>query len=207
MVVRSRATEAYRLGPEAIALGGRALRSNDLRLACRPELEWLARQTHETATLEVLIGRDMLILDEVISPNLIGGAPSVGTRWPAHATSSGQAVLAFLDAELNALLRKSLPRITEHTLTAPDKLRRALAKVREQGYAATMNEIEAGYAAVSAPVRNHGGRVVGALCVGGPTARLTADRLDAIGAEVKLGAERVARRLGYQFTDEKGGHG
>jgi DNA-binding IclR family transcriptional regulator len=30
LVARSKATDAYRLGPEAIALGARAIRSNDL---------------------------------------------------------------------------------------------------------------------------------------------------------------------------------
>src|SRR5262245_12218403 len=51
-VARSPA-DAYRLGPEAIALGGRALRSNDLRSVSHAELEWLAQITKETATLEV----------------------------------------------------------------------------------------------------------------------------------------------------------
>ncbi len=207
LVMRDKQSEAYRLGPEAIALGGRALRANNLRLACRPDLELLAQHTHETATLEVLIERDMLILDEVISPNLVGGAPSVGTRWPAHATSSGKAVLAFLEAETNALLRKSLPRLTDHTLTSPEKFRRELATVREQGYAITIEEIEAGYAAVSAPVRNHEGRVAAALCIGGPTARLMAERLAEIAPLVKKAAERASHRLGYQPVDKKGGRG
>ena len=42
MVARSPATDAFRLGPEVIALGARALRSNDLRSASRAELEALS---------------------------------------------------------------------------------------------------------------------------------------------------------------------
>src|SRR6185503_19675793 len=42
LVVKDHETDSYRLGPEAIALGGRALRSNPLYLASRPELEALA---------------------------------------------------------------------------------------------------------------------------------------------------------------------
>ena len=42
MVARNPETEAYRLGPEIITLGGRAMRANDLRLVSRAELERLA---------------------------------------------------------------------------------------------------------------------------------------------------------------------
>src|SRR5574341_1438415 len=67
MIVKNHETDLYRLGPEIIALAGRALRSNPLYLASRPELEALARKTGETATLEVLVGAETLTLDEVLS--------------------------------------------------------------------------------------------------------------------------------------------
>ena len=60
MVARDAASDLYRLGPEAIALGARAIRATDLRGAARPELEALEKASHETATLEVPVGRDML---------------------------------------------------------------------------------------------------------------------------------------------------
>src|SRR5215212_9367759 len=47
--------EAYRLGSEAIALGGRALRATSLHGVSQRELEALAQATGETATLETLI--------------------------------------------------------------------------------------------------------------------------------------------------------
>ena len=191
--------ESYHLGPEAIALGGRALRANDLRTAARAELEALAHLTRETATLETLVGRDMLIVDEVISPNLVGGTPFVGTRWPAHATSTGKAVLAHLPTpELNAFLRRALPRFTEHTHTSAERLRRELTRVRELGFATIREELEVGYAAAGAAIFNYEGRVAGALSVGGPAARLTEARLSEIGPRVAEAAERVSVKLGYQ---------
>jgi DNA-binding IclR family transcriptional regulator len=191
--------EAYRLGPEAIALGGRALRANDLRSAARAELEALAHATRETATLETLVGRDMLIVDEVISPNLVGGTPFVGTRWPAHATSTGKALLAHLPtAELNSFLRRALPRITAHTLHTAERLRRELGRVRAAGFATVREELEVGYAAAGAAIFNHDGRVVGALSVGGPAARLTEARLAEVGPRVAEAAERVSIQLGHR---------
>jgi DNA-binding IclR family transcriptional regulator len=61
--------------------------AGELRAASRAELLALAHETRETATLEVRIERDVLILDEAVGPHVLGSAPSVGTRWPAHATS------------------------------------------------------------------------------------------------------------------------
>src|SRR3970282_1195809 len=95
-VARNKESEACRLGPEAITLGARALRANDLRSVSRAELEALAQAAGETATLEVLADGEVLILDEVHGHHLVGSTPSIGTRWPAHATSTGKVLLAHL---------------------------------------------------------------------------------------------------------------
>ena len=198
MVTRSPARDGYRLGPEAIALGGRALRSNDLRSTSRPDLETLARETHETATLEVLAGGQVLILDEIPGSHVVGTLQSIGTLWPAHATSTGKALLANLpEAELLAALRAPLAQLTERTIATPDALLDDLRHVREQGYATAIEELEPGYVAVGAPVRNHEGRAIAAISVGGPSLRLTAERLPEIVGLVKEAAGRISRRLGY----------
>ena len=109
--------EAYRLGSEAIALGGRALRATTLHGASLHELEALAQATGETATVETLIDDHMFILNEVMSARLLGAMPSIGTRWALHATSTGKAMLAHLPAaELQRLLARPLARFTVHTL-------------------------------------------------------------------------------------------
>src|SRR5437016_3844128 len=150
---RAASGATYRLGPEAIALGARAVRANQLRAVSRAELEALAAATGETATLEVLVGGDMLILDEVLGRGLIGATASLGTRWPAHATSTGKAVLAALpQAERKGILgtRTRLARHTERTITSAAALARELAEVEHRGYATAYEELERGYVAVGA---------------------------------------------------------
>ena len=200
LVARDKESEAYRLGPEAITLGARALRANDLRSVSRPELEALAQAAGETATLEVLAGGEVLILDEVHGHHLVGSTPSIGTRWPAHATSTGKVLLAHVP---EAALPRSLPQLTEKTITRPGALRRELACIREQGYATNVSELEAGYNAVSAPVRDHEGKVVAAISVGGPDARLAPDRLEEIAKIVQDAAGRISQRLGYRAVEAK----
>lgn len=198
MVARDTSGERYRLGPEAIALGARAVRANDLRAVSRAELEALAAATGETATLEVLAGGDMLILDEVLGHALIGATASVGTRWPAHATSSGKAVLAALpDAERAVIVGARLARRTDRTITSPAALARDLARVRRRGYATAVQELERGFTAVGAAVLGPDGRPLGAISLGGPSGRLPPARLAQLGRAVRAAAVRISTAVGH----------
>jgi DNA-binding IclR family transcriptional regulator len=189
--------DGYRLGPELVALGGRVLGASDLREAARAELVALARKTRETAHLEVRIGGETLILDEVMGSHRVGTTPSVGTRWPAHATSTGKVLLAALDdAGLDALLRPPLPALTPRTITDPLALRRELLRVRERGYATGIEELEPGFMAVAVPVKSRDGHVVAALGIGGPRVRLDPERLAAIAKSLPAHAARISERLG-----------
>jgi DNA-binding IclR family transcriptional regulator len=199
LLMRNERAEAYHLGPEAIALGWRAIRANNLYSASHSELEALAHNLRETASLEVLRADVVLILDEVHGDHLLGNLQSIGTSWPAHTTSTGKVLLAHLpDDEREAFLKSPLPRLTPQTITSAAAFRRELARVREQGYATAVEELEAGLVAIGAPIRNGAGRVVAAVSLGGPTHRLTSDRLPEIAAQVKKTGERISQRLGYK---------
>ncbi|HEV8122832.1 MAG TPA: IclR family transcriptional regulator [Gemmatimonadales bacterium] len=198
LVARNPATEAYRLGPEAIALGARALRSSDLRVVSHEYIDDLARRSDETATIEILVHGEVLIVDEVHSRSWLHASPSVGTRWPAHATSTGKVLLAALpESERKLVLKMPLVAVTRRTTTSMTSLRTDLAKVRSQGYAMAIGELEDGYSAMAAPVSDHEGRVVAAASVGGPSARLPMDRLRELLPVLLETTTRISKRLGY----------
>lgn len=193
MVVRDAANGAYRLGPELINLGASALGSTDLSAAARDELVELVQQTGETATLEVLVGHEVLIIGEVQGRFMLGGTPELGMRWPAHATSTGKVLLALIQPEPQLA---ELTRRTPKTVVSRRELERELEQVRQQGFAVSMEELEVGFTAIAAPVRNHFGSVVGALSINGPTARLRPPVVRALVAPLRAAADRVSRRLG-----------
>jgi DNA-binding IclR family transcriptional regulator len=169
-----------------------------LRTASHSELEALAEVTHETATLEVMADGQVLILDEALGPHVVGNTQSIGTRWPAHATSTGKVLLAHLpESKLKTFLRPTLVRFNDKTITDPAELRVELEHVREQGYATVLGELEVGFVALGAPVRNHEAQVAAAISVGGPSVRLTSERLVEISGWVKQAAARISGRLGY----------
>ncbi len=199
LLMRDSRTGAYRLGPEAIALGGRALRSNDLRSAGYSELEWLACTAGEAATLEVLVDDQVLILEEIPASHLLAPWQTIGTRHPAHATSTGKLLLAFLPTqERVARLRPPLQRLTDKTITDLEELERQMALIRTQGYATAIEELEDGYVAVSAPIHNHDGNVVAAVSIGGPITRLNAGRMPEFIDLVRQAGRLISGRLGFR---------
>jgi IclR family pca regulon transcriptional regulator len=92
---------------------------------------------------------------------------TVGTRFPAYATSMGRVLLAGSpEAERGAHLARIEPRaLTPRTLTRRDELAAALDRVSGDGYALVDEELEAGLRSVAVPVRDRAGRVVSAVNV------------------------------------------
>jgi DNA-binding IclR family transcriptional regulator len=143
------------------------------------------------------VGREALILDEVAGTHRVGTMPSVGTRWPAHAASTGKAILAFLPVEQQAaFLRGRLPALTSRTITEPGAFRRELARVSGRGWSLNAEELEEGFVAVGAPVRSGDGRVTAAISVGGPRARLLPEKVAELARLVPAAAARISQRLG-----------
>ena len=205
LVRRGDGADTYQLGAEAIVIGGRAMRANTLRTVSRPELEQLAQQTRETATIEVLANGQMLTLDEVMGNHLIGAVPSIGSHWPLHVTSTGKAILAAMPSvERDQLLSFPLPAFTPQTLTTVAGLSQALIQINQQGYALAIEELEIGFVAIGAPLYDYEGRVNAALSVGGPAARLPPDRVIEIATLVKAAAQRVSAQLGFREAIVKG---
>ena len=198
-IARNTVTGGYRLGPELIVLGGYAVRANDLPIVSRPVLEELAESTGETTTLEVLAGDAVMILDEVPSRHLLGIAQDVGMRLPLHATSTGKLLCAHRSGDqAGELLGEPLRALTPHTITSPAALRRQLDGIRACGYAVTAGELELGFTAVAAPVRDAAGRVVAAVSVGGPSSRLDGDVLERVVELTRRAGEQISCRLGFR---------
>jgi DNA-binding IclR family transcriptional regulator len=194
LIDRNPATSGYSLGAGLMALGVQALASSDLRKRVRPVLRSLARETGETATLEVPFEDSMLILDEVAGSHVLGASGNIGTRWPIHATSTGKVWLAYDDVDIDRLDESSQP-IANNTVTERDAIQPQFVEIRRKGYAITVDELEIGFTAIATIIRGVLGDVQGALSIGGPTQRLNAAR------RVELGNLlcRAAQRLNPEF--------
>ena len=89
---------------------------------------------------------------------------SAAATLPAHATALGRVLLAFSPARTVELtILRGLRPYTAHTLTSPDRFRRALAVVRLARVAVTRWELEAGVCGVAIPIFGPGVEVVAAI--------------------------------------------
>ena len=187
----------YRLGVGVLRLAGATSARLDLVQEARPICRQLATDTGETVNIAVLSESSALYLDQIAGPSALQSHNWVGQHIPLHATSNGKVLLSGLDQKrLDTVLGK-LPTYTPSTITRKAKLRAELERVREQGYAVAVDELEVGLTAVAAPIRNAHGDVVASMSVSGPTFRLSADRVEGV-VELLLGAvEEVSHRLGW----------
>lgn len=97
-----------------------------------------------------------------------------GRRAPLHCTSTGKLHLAEMPpAQRERLVRSlALERRTPRTVTEPDALLAELETVQAQGFALTSEELVEGVAGGAVPIRDARGRMVAALGVTVPLARL-----------------------------------
>lgn len=157
----------FGLTPRVLELGYSYLSALSLPEVAEPHLERLAAEVHESSSVSVLDEDVVVYVARIPTSRIMRVAISVGTRFPAYATSMGRVLLAFLpEPELDAYLaRTELRRLTGRTLVSATGLRTELARVRRQGWAFVDQELEEGLRAVAAPVRGRGGRVMAAVNV------------------------------------------
>lgn len=187
----------YRLGVGVIRLAGATSARLDVVQEARAVCRRLAADTGETVNVAVLSDRSALSLDQVAGTSALQPHIWAGQRVPLHATSTGKVLLAALDGAALEHVLDTLTGYTEATITSPQRLHEELERVRREGYAVAVDELQLGLTAVAAPIRNPHGDVIASLSVSGPTFRLTGERLcDTVPAVLGSAAE-VSRRLGW----------
>ena len=199
-VERDPATGRYRLGLKLVQLGAHAARGLDLRTVARPILEDLQAECGETVNLAVPASDGVIYIDVVERAHGLRMSAEIGRRDPYHATALGKAIAAHwpeFETQLEALVAHApLVKRTPKTIVEPRALRRDLEEARARGYAIEDEESEIGVRAAAAPVADHGGAVIAAVSVAGPTSRLPRDRVAVLGPRVAAAAQRIAARMG-----------
>ena len=165
----------FTLSPRILELGYAYLASQSLTEVAEPHLERLVAEVHESSSVSVLDGEDIVYVARVPTSRIMTVSINVGTRFPAYATSMGRVLLAALDeAGLDAYLeRVELVPLSPRTVTSVDTLRSELAKVRRQGWALVDQELEEGLRSVAAPIRDRSGSTVAAVNLSAHASRMT----------------------------------
>lgn len=160
----------FALTPRVLELGFSYLSAQSLPELAQPHLETLSRATGESSSASVLDGLDIVYVARVPTRRIMSVGITIGTRFPAFATSMGRVLLASASAaDRDTYFASFTPTpFTARTTTAEDALRAELDRVSEQGWSLVDGELEHGLRALAAPVRR-GGSVVAAINVSMPS--------------------------------------
>ena len=143
----------------------------------QPHLERLSAISGETINLAVPGPLGVEHLAQIESRHFLGTGDWVGRRVPYHCTAVGKVLIVFGGAGSDPL---------EPT---------EVARVRRDGYATAVDELEVGLSGLAAPVFGVGGRALAALSISGPTLRLDAQAI----ADLHPQLIQEARALGHDM--------
>jgi len=198
-------TGLYYLGPGIVKLSSAILSKYDIRSASQPYLEEVCKITKETALLNLRIGYERIIIDQVVPSNDMLYLVPFGKRMPLWLGSTGKAILALLPEEeigiaLDYIKKSGQPGYASGEQTNIGKIRQQLEKVKEDGFAVSTGEVVSGAIGIAAPIFRRDHKVVGSLAMATPARKLSRSEVKKYGLLLKRLSEEISLRLG-DFRD------
>ncbi|WP_217371042.1 IclR family transcriptional regulator domain-containing protein [Nonomuraea antri] len=181
--------------PKVMELGYAALSGRTFGEIVQPHLADLVARVRESASVAVLAGDDVVYVARVATMSIMTVDITVGTRFPAYATSMGRVLLA---GRPEAMPTSGLRPLTRHTITSPGQLAQAVRRAAADGYALVDQELEEGVRSIAVPVHDRDGRVVAAVNVATHASRAAvADLMRDVLPELKETAARIEADLAH----------
>ena len=170
----------FELTPKVLDLGYAYLSSLGLSEMLMPYLRRVTDAVQESSSAAVLDGEDVVyVARSAARHRVMAISLAVGARLPAHCSSMGQVLLAYLEpAQLSRFLKiAKLQRYTDTTLTTPEALEARLREVRARGWSMCDQELEIGLRSVAVAVHDPKGAVNLAINVSVQATRVSTEIL------------------------------
>ncbi|MGY0196425.1 IclR family transcriptional regulator [Leptothrix sp. BB-4] len=187
---------AYRLGPEAFAVGLAAEPSYALQRLAAPLMRALALESGDTVFFTVLHGIESICLsrtegDFPIRNQLV----KAGDRWPLGVGAGSCAMLAALsDAAVDDILRRNAAeRLARYPGCTDAAIRTLVAQTRAQGYCVNPGLVLEGSWAIGVPVHDRDARPVASISLAALESRLAPARRAALGNRLRVASEELQR--------------
>ena len=162
----------WRLGPAAGWLVARYQAGFDVNNVVEPALHQLVKETGESASFYVREGNIRSCVARVEGPKSVRHNIRIGERLPLERGAPGRVILAFSGAQGEPY-----------------------EGIRERGFHISLGEREAEVASVAAPVFSLNWRLLGSMCISGPSSRLDQARLEGHAKAVIQAANQLSYAL------------
>lgn len=138
-------------------------------------LKLLVDKIGETCNFTTVDMAEVVYVDRVEAKWPLGLRFESGSRVPIHCTSSGKLFMSYMPADQRRALLKRLPleRYTSKTIVDPDVLAKELIRIRSNGFSTDDEGYLLGLISVAVPVFGKSRKVIGAVAVHAPKARLS----------------------------------
>jgi IclR family transcriptional regulator, pca regulon regulatory protein len=198
--VASEDDRTFTLRPQILALGHAYLSSVPLVTAAQPILDQVSAATHESCSIAIMDGDDILYVARSSSSTRIMSIDlGIGSRLPAHCTSMGRVLLAGLSRDdLAAYLRRvKLTPFTPRTLVSRDRFGETIEAIRDKGYAVVDQELEIGLRSIAVPISDYRARVAAAINISVQAPRVSVSEMErSFLSPLRNAAEELGMLLG-----------
>lgn len=187
-IQRDARTKLYSLGPRSRTLQDTTSLMEILLAMSAAPMAVLGGTFGESISLFVPQGDRRICIKRLESPHPLRPVVNKGDSLPLSMGAGGKVLSAWLAQQGDLDPSAFIPPIP----------REALQQVRENGFAASFGEREAGTFAISAPVFAPTGRILAALALAGPLVRFEASKLEPMSEAVKTQADAISRAIGWE---------
>jgi DNA-binding IclR family transcriptional regulator len=178
-------TRAYQLSTRPYLLTERTWSPEQIARVAQPLLAELSRRSGEGSSLAVYRDGAVTIVAKQEHDGPVRVVQDIGAQRPLHCTAVAKAILRF-------------ERYTRKTIGTRAALEAELRRIRSAGYAIDDEEHQEGIRCIAMPVFGHAGQVLGSMCVVGPKARLTLEKLRALRAPLAQLSATLSEQLGWR---------
>lgn len=200
LLVKDPTTKTYRLAATILAKGNTIISNIGLCQLSKSIIEKLASQSGETAHIAIYKDHQLMYLFKIDSSYPVHLLSHAGKLNPLHCTSTGQILLAHQDQNrINEVINKGLHDYTKNTLTDPRKLIELLNTIKKQRYSISKEELHNGVSSIAAPVCDGAGKVIAAVSIAGPIARINSQTIPKLTKLVQSAADEISRQLKYNI--------
>ncbi len=169
----------FELTPRVLDIGYAYLASAQIGEIAQPFMEALSDRINESVSVAVLDEFEIVYVARVPTKRIMRIGLALGSRLPALVTSMGRMIVADLSPlELSKFIKSApFPKMTEKTLNTKADLTKALALIKQQGWALLDQELEDGVRSIAAPIRDKHNRTIAAINIGTQTGRVNMSKL------------------------------
>lgn len=190
----------YFLSRKLLTLGVTAFNSSNIIERSKEYMKLLRDEVGESVMIGTLIDDDVVLLEQITGSLDFVFTLKQGMKFNLYSTAPGKVILAYLDkSKQNEIVDNlQLEAINEYTITDKTLLKQELEIIRQQGYAADINETVEGVHCIAAPIWDETKNAIACVWTSGPAGRLPKKSIETIAQQIIQCGLSISHNIGYR---------